>query len=123
MILRQTIGKGAKVGYGLGNDLQGRHMVISSMPKRNCHGIRYQSYNRGRNGRVQKENKMTRPYLAFPPLSWTFRSGDISTLLHLGRKKMWLCLFVCLPSMSSRKMKRKLEMLAQLCIRAHRTSS
>ena len=33
MILRQTIGKGAKVGYGLGKDLQGRHMVISSMPK------------------------------------------------------------------------------------------
>ena len=33
MILRQTVGKEAKVGHGLGNDLQERHMVISSMPK------------------------------------------------------------------------------------------
>ena len=33
MILRQTIGKRAKVGHGLGKDLQGRQMVISSMPK------------------------------------------------------------------------------------------
>ena len=75
MILRQTIGKGAKVGYGLGKDLQGRHMVISSTPKQNCHGIGYQSYNQKRNGRIQKENKMTKPYVAFPLLSWTFRSG------------------------------------------------
>ena len=49
MILRQTIGKGAKVGYGLGKDLQGRHMVISLIPKQNCHGIGYQSYNQKRN--------------------------------------------------------------------------
>ena len=74
MILRQTIGKGAKVGHGLGNDLQGRHMVISSIPKQNFHGIGYQPYNQRRNGRIQKENRVTRPYLAFPPLSWTFRS-------------------------------------------------
>ena len=42
MILRQIIGKGAKVGYGLGKGFQGRQMVISSMPKQNCHGIGYQ---------------------------------------------------------------------------------
>ena len=33
MILKQTIGKGARAGYGLGKDLQGKHMVISSTPK------------------------------------------------------------------------------------------
>ena len=32
MILKQTVGKGAKVGHGLGKDLQKRHMVISSTP-------------------------------------------------------------------------------------------
>ena len=80
MILRQTIGKRAKVGYGLGKDLQGRHMVISSIPKQNCYGIGYQPYNQRRNGRIQKENRMTKPYLAFPLLSWTFRSrGCINT--------------------------------------------
>ena len=81
MILRQTVGKGAKVGHGLRKDLEGRHMVISSTPKRNCHGIGYQPYDQKRNGRIQKENRMTRPYLAFPPLSWTFRSrGYINTI-------------------------------------------
>ena len=87
MILRQTIGNGAKVGYGLGNDLQGRHMVISSIPKQNCHGIGYQSYNQRRNGRIQKENRMTRPYLAFPPLSWTFRSGGYINTTPFGKKE------------------------------------
>ena len=62
MILRQTVGKGAKVGHGLGKDLQERHMVISSMPKRNCHGIGYQLHDQGRSGRIQKGNRMTRPY-------------------------------------------------------------
>ena len=69
MILRQTIGKRAKAGYGLGKDLQGKHMVVSSILKRNKHGIGYQPYNQRRNGRIQKENRMTRTYFAFPPLS------------------------------------------------------
>ena len=50
MILRQTISKEAKVGHGLGKDLQGRHMVISSMPKQNCHGIGYRPHDQGKNG-------------------------------------------------------------------------
>ena len=77
MILRQTVGKGAKVGHGLGKDLQGRHIVISSTPKRNCHGIGYQSYDQKRSGQFHKGNKMTRPYLVFPPLSLTFIEGHI----------------------------------------------
>ena len=82
MILRQTIGKRAKVGHGLGNDLQGRHMVISSTPKWNCHGIKYQLYDQKGSGRIQKGNRMTRPYLAFSFLSLTFRSeGYINTTL------------------------------------------
>ena len=87
MILRETVGKGAKVRHGLGKDLQGRHMVISSTPKRNCHAIGYQPYNQRRNGRVQKENKMTRPYLAFPPLSWTFRSGGYINTTPFGKEE------------------------------------
>ena len=31
MILKQTFGKGAKVGYGLGKDLQGEHVLVSSI--------------------------------------------------------------------------------------------
>ena len=87
MILRQTIGKGAKVGYGLRKDLQGRHMVISSIPKQNCYGIRYQSYNQKRNGRIQKENRMTKPYVAFPLLSWTFRSGGYINTTQSGKEE------------------------------------
>ena len=77
MILRQTVGRGAKSlnvtsiteysndikanhWYGSqgrtwsrkGKDLQGRHMVISLMPKRNCHGIGYQLYEQRRSGRI-----------------------------------------------------------------------
>ena len=75
MILRQTVGKRAKVRHGLGRNLQGRQMVLSSTPKCNCHGIGYQPYDQGKNGRIQKGNRMTRPYLAFPPLNLTFRLG------------------------------------------------
>ena len=75
MVLKQTIGKGAKARHGLGKNLQGRQIVLSSTPKCNRHGIRYQLHDKGRNGRIQKENRRTRSYLAFPPLSWTFRSG------------------------------------------------
>ena len=39
MILRQTIDKEAKTGHGLGKNLQGMQMVISSAPKRNRYGI------------------------------------------------------------------------------------
>ena len=74
MILRQTIGKGAKVGRGMGKNLQKRQMVLSSTPKRNYHGIGYQPHDQGENGRIQKGNRMTKPYLAFPPLNLTFKS-------------------------------------------------
>ena len=52
MILRQTIGKEAKVGHGLGKDLQGRHMVILLTPKLNCDGIGYRLYDQGKNGQT-----------------------------------------------------------------------
>ena len=87
MILRQTIGKGAKVGYGLRKDLQGRPMLTSSIPKQNCYGIRYQPYNQRRNGRIQKENRMTKPYVAFPPLSWTFKSGGYINTTPSGKEE------------------------------------
>ena len=50
-------------------------MVPSSTPKRNRYGVGYQLHDQRRNGRIQKENRMTRSYLVFPPLSWTFKSG------------------------------------------------
>ena len=50
-------------------------MVPSSTPKRNRYGVGYQLRDQRRNGRNQEENRMTRFYFAFPPLSWTFRSG------------------------------------------------
>ena len=57
-------------------------MVLSSTFKCNRHGIGYQLYEQKRNGQVEKENRRTRSYLAFPPLSWTFRSeGYINTNL------------------------------------------
>ena len=69
MILRQTIGKGAKAKHVLGKNLQERQMVLSSTPKCNCHGVGYQPHDQGRNGQIQKENKKTRSYLVFLPLS------------------------------------------------------
>ena len=69
MILRQTVGKGAKVGHGLGKDLQEMQMVLSSTPKRNRHGIRYQLHEQERNGPIQKENRRTRFYSVLLPLS------------------------------------------------------
>ena len=45
MILRQTIGKGAKTRHGLGRNLQGIQMMISSTPKHNRYSIRYWSDN------------------------------------------------------------------------------
>ena len=77
MILRQTIGKGAKTGHGLGRNLQGIQMVISSAPKRNRYGIGFQLEDQRKNGRMgsQKENRTVRSNLIFLPLDWTFRSG------------------------------------------------
>ena len=51
-------------------------MVVSSTSKRNCHGIRYRPYDQGKNDRIQKRNRMTRPYVAFLPLSLAFRLGE-----------------------------------------------
>ena len=75
MILKQTICKGAKVGHGLGRNLQGIKMAVSSAPKHNRHGIEYQPSDRRRNGWMgsQKENGMVKSNLVFPPLDWTFR--------------------------------------------------
>ena len=50
MVLKQTIGKGAKVGHGLGRNLQGIQRILSSTPKRNCHNIGYQLHDQGRSG-------------------------------------------------------------------------
>ena len=71
MILKQTIGKGAKAGHGLGRNLQGIQMVISSAPKCNRHGVGYQPGDQRRNDQVgsQKENKMVRSNLVFPFLN------------------------------------------------------
>ena len=76
MILRQTIGKGAKVGHGLGRNLLGIQMVISSPSKHNHYGIGYQLGHQRRNSKrgSQKKDKMVRFNLVFPPLDWTFRS-------------------------------------------------
>ena len=63
-------------------------MLISSpILKRNHYGIGYQPYNQGIYGRIQKENRMTRPYLAFPPLSWTFRSGGYINTTPSGKEE------------------------------------
>ena len=62
-------------------------MLISLIPKQNCYGIGYQPYNQRRNGQIQKENKMTRPYVAFPHLSWTFRSGGYINTTPSGKKE------------------------------------
>ena len=77
MILRQTIGKGAKARHGMGRNLQGIQMVISSAPKRNCYSIGYQPSDQSRNDWMgsQKENRIVSSNLVFPPLDWTFRSG------------------------------------------------
>ena len=80
MVLKQTIGKGAKIGHGLGRNFQRIQRILSSMPKCNYHGIGYQVYDQGRSDRIQKKNRMTRPYLTFLSLSLTFRSeGYINT--------------------------------------------
>ena len=50
---------------------------MSLAPKQNHYGIEYQPDDQRSNGqtRSQKENRMVRSNLVFPPLSWTFRSG------------------------------------------------
>ena len=52
MILRQTIGKGAKTGHGLGRKLQEMQMVPSSTPQCNRYGVGYQLHDQRRNGRI-----------------------------------------------------------------------
>ena len=42
MILKQTIGKGVKAGYGLGRDLQGIKSAVLVTPKHDCYGLGYQ---------------------------------------------------------------------------------
>ena len=77
MILRQTIGKGAKTGHGLGRNLQEIQMVISSAPKRNRYGIGYQLGDQRRNGwiEIQKKNRRVKSNLVFLSLNWTFKLG------------------------------------------------
>ena len=62
-------------------------MLISSILKRDNHGIGYQQYNQRRNGQNQKENRVTKPYLAFPPLNWTFRLGGYINITPFGKEK------------------------------------
>ena len=50
MSLKSTIKKGAKIGYGLGRNLQVINRVISIAPKHDRHGLGYQFDNRERNG-------------------------------------------------------------------------
>ena len=57
-------------------------MVLSSTLKCNHHSVGYQLHDQRGNSQIQKENRMTIPYLAFPSLSLTFRSeGYINTSL------------------------------------------
>ena len=123
MILRQTVGKGAKTGHGLGKNLQGKQIVLSSIPKRNRHGVGYQLHNQGRNGRIQKENRRTRPYLAFPPLNWTFRSrGYINASLSKEDEGV-IMPFLALTISVITEDKEELKMPIQLFTHAHRTLS
>ena len=41
MGIRQTLGKGAKVGFGSGRNFQERKMAILVHPKQNRYGLRY----------------------------------------------------------------------------------
>ena len=54
MVLKQTIGKRAKIGHGLGKNLQGRQMVLSSALKRNCYGIGYQLHDQRKKGQIHE---------------------------------------------------------------------
>ena len=62
---------------GLGKNLQGIKMAISTALKHNRHGIGYQLGDQRKNSRMgsQKENGMVRPNLVFSLLNWTFKSG------------------------------------------------
>ena len=61
-------------------------MAISSAPKCNRHGIGYQPIGQKSNGRMgsRKKNRMVRSNLVFPPLKWTFRSGDYINSILFG---------------------------------------
>ena len=83
MSLKQTIGKGAKVEYGLGRDLQGIKRAVSTTPKHDQHGLGYQPGNQGENEQIgkQKGNKMANSRLIIPPIHLTFRlRGDKSQI-------------------------------------------
>ena len=77
MVLWQIVGKGAKTRHGLGRNLQGTQMVISSAPKRNRYGIGYQLGDQRRNGwiEIQKKNRRVKSNLVFLSLNWTFKLG------------------------------------------------
>ena len=89
MSLKQTIGKGAKAGYGLGKDLQRIRRAASIAPKHDRHGLEYQSSNHGRNGQMgrQKGNGMASSKLIIPPIHQTLGQEATSTLARPGNVK------------------------------------
>ena len=114
MILRQTIGKGAKAGHGLGKNLQGIQMVISLAPKCNRYSIGYQPSNQGRNDwmGIQKENRRVRSDLVFPPLNQSFKSrGYINSNQSMKDEN----LFTPLCSLNINVITKEKEMVQTAC--------
>ena len=85
--LKQTVGKRAKAGYGLGKDLQGIKKAISTMLKHDHHGLGYQFSDEGRKRQIkrQKGKRMASSKLIIPPIHQTFRfEGYINSSLFVN---------------------------------------
>ena len=96
MSLKQIVGKGAKAGYGLGRDLQGIKMAVSTTPKHDRHGLGYQPSDQDRKRRMgrQKGNRMASSRLIIPPIHQTFRSeGYINSSLSVVGKDIFAPFF------------------------------
>ena len=76
MSLKQTVGKRAKAGYGLGRDPQGIQRVVLGTPKHDRYGLGYQLGNQDKNEQMgrQKGSRMASSKLIIPLMHQTFRS-------------------------------------------------
>ena len=78
MSVKQTLGKGAKAGWGLGKELQGKKWAVTVMPKKDHYGLGYKpsNYERRRETEKRRAGRMSSfkgqmnddEPMTFPPL-------------------------------------------------------
>ena len=115
----QLIGRGAKVGCGLGKNLQGMNQAIFVVPKYDRYGIGYQFNNYGKKGYLKMQHRQVNfrgqkrgnKSFSHPSLYPMFQSNGYLTPSQFTKSKNTVGVFLSLPSMRLEKTKKQITFL------------